>query len=167
MDPDFQVHNQLICDSFACSSVLHLKGLPASTFKLYQSQVVANAKALSSGLINNGFRLVSGGTDNHLMLVDLRDVVPDNAGKEVAFWLEKAGMITNHNGIPKDPRPPMQTSGIRLGTPAVTTRNMGVREMDKIAEWIDRVIVSKGDTSVQEEVKKEISKFCSDFPLPH
>ena len=101
------------------------------------------------------------------MLVDIRDVVPDNTGKEVAFWLEKAGMITNHNGIPKDPRPPMQTSGIRLGTPAVTTRNMGASEMDKIAEWIDRVIVSKGDSKVQEEVKNEISTFCSSFPLPH
>ena len=101
------------------------------------------------------------------MLVDLRDVVPDNTGKEVAFWLEKAGMIANHNGIPKDPRPPMQTSGIRLGTPAVTTRNMGVKEMEKIAEWIDRVIISKGDSKVQEEVKNEISKFCSDYPLPH
>ena len=95
------------------------------------------------------------------------DVVPDNTGKEVAFWLEKAGMIANHNGIPKDPRPPMQTSGIRLGTPAVTTRNMGVKEMEKIAEWIDRVIVSKGDSKVQEEVKNEISTFCSSFPLPH
>ena len=76
-------------------------------------------------------------------------------------------MITNHNGIPKDPRPPMQTSGIRLGTPAVTTRNMGTKEMEKIAEWIDRVIVSKGDSLVQEIVKKEISVFCADFPLPH
>jgi len=85
----------------------------------------------------------------------------------VALWLEKAGIIANHNGIPKDPRPPMQTSGIRLGTPAVTTRNMGPEDMGKIANWIDRVIISRGDTSVQEEVKKEISSFCSDFPLPH
>ena len=137
------------------------------SFKNYSKRVVDNAQALASALKSKGYRLVSDGTDNHLMLVDLRDVVPDNTGKEVAFWLEKAGMITNHNGIPKDPRPPMQTSGIRLGTPAVTTRNMGASEMDKIAEWIDRVIVSKGDTSVQEEVKNEISKFCSDFPLPH
>ena len=122
---------------------------------------------MASALKSKGYRLVSDGTDNHLMLVDLRDVVPDNTGKEVAFWLEKAGMITNHNGIPKDPRPPMQTSGIRLGTPAVTTRNMGINEMEKIAEWIDRVIVSKGDSSVQETVKNEISHFCSGFPLPH
>ena len=76
-------------------------------------------------------------------------------------------MCIRDSGIPKDPRPPMQTSGIRLGTPAVTTRNMGIKEMEKIAGWIDRVIVSKGDSKVQEEVKNEISKFCSDFPLPH
>jgi len=136
-------------------------------FKEYTKNIVDNAKALAAALKSKGYRLVSGGTDNHLMLVDLREVVPENTGKEVALWLEKAGMITNHNGIPKDPRPPMQTSGIRLGTPAVTTRNMGSEEMEKIATWIDRVIVSRGDTSVQEEVKKEISFFCSDFPLPH
>ena len=137
------------------------------SFKDYSRKVVENAQALPSSLKSKGYRLVSDGTDNHLMLVDLRDVVPDNTGKEVALWLEKAGMITNHNGIPKDPRPPMQTSGIRLGTPAVTTRNMGVNEMEKIAEWIDRVIVSRGDSSIQESVKNEISDFCSGFPLPH
>ena len=83
--------------------------------------------------------------------------------------LEKAGMIANHNGIPKDPRPPMQTSGIRLGTPAVTTRNMGVKEMEKIAEWIDRVIVSKGDSKVQEEVKNVSTRILIEgtrFPPP-
>ena len=137
------------------------------SFKDYSRRVVANAQALASALKSKGYRLVSNGTDNHLMLVDLREVVPENTGKEVAFWLEKAGMITNHNGIPKDPRPPMQTSGIRLGTPAVTTRNMGINEMEKIAVWIDKVIVSRGDSSVQEFVKNEISDFCSDFPLPH
>ena len=137
------------------------------SFKDYSRKVVENAQALASSLKSKGYRLVSDGTDNHLMLVDLRDVVPENTGKEVALWLEKAGMITNHNGIPKDPRPPMQTSGIRLGTPAVTTRNMGINEMEKIAEWIDRVIVSRGDSSVQESVKNEISEFCSGFPLPH
>ena len=136
-------------------------------FKDYSKKVVENAQALANGLISRGFRLVSGGTDNHLMLVDLREKLPDNTGKEVAVWMESAGMIANHNGIPKDPRPPMQTSGIRLGTPAVTTRGMGPKEMDQIADWIDRVITSKGDNSVQEEIRKEIHSFCSDFPLPH
>ncbi len=138
-----------------------------SSFKDYARQIIQNAQALSEALSSRGYRLVSGGTDNHLMLVDLRDKIPENTGKEVAVWLESAGMITNHNGIPKDPRPPMQTSGLRLGTPAVTTRGMGIKEMDKIADWMDRVILSKGASSVQDEVRKEVAIFCSKFPLPH
>ena len=138
-----------------------------SSFKDYARQIIQNAQALSEALSSRGYRLVSGGTDNHLMLVDLRDKIPENTGKEVAVWLENAGMITNHNGIPKDPRPPMQTSGLRLGTPAVTTRGMGIKEMDKIADWMDRVILSKGASSVQDEVRKEVAIFCSKFPLPH
>jgi len=137
------------------------------SFKTYAKNIVQNAQALSEALSSRGYRLVSGGTDNHLMLVDLRDKIPENTGKEVAVWLENAGMITNHNGIPKDPRPPMQTSGLRLGTPAVTTRGMGTGEMDKIADWMDRVILSKGASSVQDEVRKEVAIFCSKFPLPH
>ena len=137
------------------------------SFKTYAKNIVQNAQALSEALSFRGYRLVSGGTDNHLMLVDLRDKIPENTGKEVAVWLESAGMITNHNGIPKDPRPPMQTSGLRLGTPAVTTRGMGTKEMDKIADWMDRVILSKGASSVQDEVRKEVAIFCSKFPLPH
>ena len=137
------------------------------SFKTYAKNIVENAHALSEALVSRGYRLVSGGTDNHLMLVDLREKIPENTGKEVAIWLENAGMITNHNGIPKDPRPPMQTSGLRLGTPAVTTRGMGTKEMDKIADWMDRVILSKGASSVQDEVRKEVAIFCTKFPLPH
>ena len=137
------------------------------SFKDYSKKVVENAQALAKGLISRGFRLVSGGTDNHLMLVDLRDKLHDNTGKEVAVWMENSGMIANHNGIPKDPRPPMQTSGLRLGTPAVTTRGMGIIEMDKIADWIDRIITSGGNTNIQDTIKKEIAIFCKDFPLPH
>jgi len=137
------------------------------SFKTYAKNIVENAHALSEALVSRGYRLVSGGTDNHLMLVDLREKIPENTGKEVAVWLEGSGIITNNNGIPKDPRPPMQTSGLRLGTPAVTTRGMGPDEMDKIANWMDQVIVSRGDSSVQEKISKEISVFCSNFPLPH
>ena len=137
------------------------------SFKTYAKNIVENAHALSEALSSRGYRLVSGGTDNHLMLVDLRNKIPENTGKEVAVWLESAGMITNHNGIPKDPRPPMQTSGIRIGTPAVTTRGMGTKEMGKIADWMDRVILSKGDLSVQDDVREEVAIFCSKFPLPH
>ena len=138
-----------------------------SSFKDYAQQIVENAQSLSKALETRGYRLVSGGTDNHLMLVDLREKIPENTGKEVAVWLEGSGIITNHNGIPKDPRPPMQTSGLRLGTPAVTTRGMGTKEMDKIGDWMDRVILSKGASSVQDEVRKEVAIFCSKFPLPH
>ncbi|HIC62252.1 MAG TPA: serine hydroxymethyltransferase, partial [Marine Group III euryarchaeote] len=137
------------------------------SFRTYAKNIVENAHALSEALVSRGYRLVSGGTDNHLMLVDLREKIPENTGKEVAIWLENAGMITNHNGIPKDPRPPMQTSGLRIGTPAVTTRGMGTKEMDKIADWMDRVILSKGALSVQDDVREEVAIFCSKFPLPH
>jgi glycine hydroxymethyltransferase len=138
-----------------------------SEFSDYAAQIVANAKALATVLAGHGFRLVSGGTDNHLMLVDLRERVPDNTGKDVAGWLEQAGMIANHNGIPKDPRPPMQTSGIRLGTPAVTTRGMREPEMTQIAGWIDSAVTSGGDEAVLTAIREEVRKFCAGFPLPH
>ncbi len=133
----------------------------------YAAQVVTNAQKLAAALIGHGFRLVSDGTDNHLMLVDLRERVPDNTGKEVAGWLEQAGMIANHNGIPKDPRPPMQTSGIRLGTPAVTTRGMREPQMARIAAWIDRAVTSGGDEAVLANIHEEVREFCTSFPLPH
>jgi len=133
----------------------------------YAAQVVANAKALAAALVEKKFRLVSGGTDNHLMLVDLRERVPENTGKQVAGWLEQAGMIANHNGIPKDPRPPMQTSGIRLGTPAVTTRGMREPQMARIAVWIDRAVTSGGDEAVLANIREEVREFCTSFPLPH
>jgi len=133
----------------------------------YAAQVVTNAQKLAAALIGHGFRLVSDGTDNHLMLVDLRERVPDNTGKEVAGWLEQAGMIANHNGIPKDPRPPMQTSGIRLGTPAVTTRGMREPEMACIAAWIDRAVASEGEEAALAGLREEVREFCTGFPLPH
>ena len=133
----------------------------------YAAQVVANAKALAAALVEKKFRLVSGGTDNHLMLVDLRERVPENTGKQVAGWLEQAGMIANHNGIPQDPRPPMQTSGIRLGTPAVTTRGMREPEMAQIAAWIDHAVTSGGDEAVLANIREEVREFCAGFPLPH
>ena len=133
----------------------------------YAAQVVANAKALAAALVEKKFRLVSGGTDNHLMLVDLRERVPENTGKQVAGWLEQAGMIANHNGIPQDPRPPMQTSGIRLGTPAVTTRGMREPEMARIAAWIDRAVASEGEEAALAGLREEVREFCAGFPLPH
>jgi glycine hydroxymethyltransferase len=136
-------------------------------FRTYQEQVVANARALAEALVTKGYRLCSGGTDNHLMLVDLRGRDAELTGADAERWLETAGMIVNKNGIPNDPRPPMVTSGLRLGTPALTTRGLKEAEMVRVADWLDRVMCSKGDQAACEAVREEIRTFCQDFPLPH
>ncbi len=136
-------------------------------FKEYARQIVANAQALAEALTEKGWRLVSGGTDNHLMLVDLRAKDPDLTGADAAQWLENAGIICNKNGVPQDPRPPKQTSGIRLGTPALTTRGMRQDQMRDIAEFIDRVLTSRGDKAVAEKVRRQVFDLCKQFPMPH
>jgi glycine hydroxymethyltransferase len=136
-------------------------------FAEYCAQVVRNAQALAAGLTQRGYRLCTGGTDNHLMLVDLRARSADLTGADAEKWLERAGIICNKNGIPNDPRPPMVTSGLRLGTPALTTRGLGEREMALVAEWLDRVMGAKGDATTCENVRQEIRGFCDRFPLPH
>jgi len=136
-------------------------------FTTYCQQVVKNAQALAAGLVKRGYRLCSGGTDNHLMLVDLRARSADLTGADAEKWLEKAGIIVNKNGIPNDPRPPMVTSGLRLGTPALTTRGLKEAEMEQVAAWIDRVLGSSGDAAVIAAVRGEIRAFCSRFPLFH
>jgi glycine hydroxymethyltransferase len=127
--------------------------------------VVANAQALAKALAERGYRLCSGGTDNHLMLVDLRARDADLTGADAEKWLEAAGIVVNKNGIPNDPRPPMVTSGLRLGTPALTTRGLGEAQMDQVAEWIDRVMAAKGDPSATAAVRAEIREFCRGYPL--
>ncbi len=136
-------------------------------FKDYQVQVIKNAQQLASDLTNHGFRITSGGTDNHLMLVDLTEKDDDLTGKDAEKWLELAGLITNKNGIPDDPRPPMTTSGLRLGTPATTTRGFKEPEMTQIAQWINRVIESKGDEGTIATVRAEVGDLCARFPLQH
>jgi glycine hydroxymethyltransferase len=136
-------------------------------FAVYAKQVVANAKALAEALVGHGYRLCSGGTDNHLMLVDLRPRDAALTGADAERWLESAGMVCNKNGIPNDPRPPMVTSGLRLGTPALTTRGLKEAEMRQVAAWIDRVLAAKGDAAVAATVRDEIRSFCRRFPLPH
>ncbi len=136
-------------------------------FAAYSRQVVGNARALAAALAERGYRLCSGGTDNHLMLVDLRARDAELTGADAERWLEQAGMIVNKNGIPNDPRPPMVTSGLRLGTPALTTRGLREAEMPRVAEWLDRVLLAKGDGGVAEAVRGEIREFCGAFPLPH
>jgi glycine hydroxymethyltransferase len=134
-------------------------------FKGYCRQVVANAQALAKALTERNYRLCTGGTDNHLMLVDLRQRSADLTGADAEKWLESAGIICNKNGIPFDPRPPMVTSGLRLGTPALTTRGLKEREMVHVADWLDRVMGAKGDATECARVREEIRAFCARFPL--
>ena len=137
------------------------------SFKTYCEQVVANAKALATAMQSHGYRLCTGGTDNHVMLVDLRPRDAALTGADAEKWLEDAGIIVNKNGIPNDPRPPMVTSGLRLGTPALTTRGLREPEMKLVAAWLDRVMAGKGDAAVNAAVRSEIRAFCNKFPLPH
>lgn len=133
-------------------------------YKQYQHQVRLNAVALSKALQEKGFRIVSGGTDNHLMLVDLR---PKNiTGKVAADALDRAGITANMNLIPYDPEKPTVTSGIRLGTPAVTTRGMKEQDMVQIATWINTVIENHENLEVAEKVKEEINNYMRNFPMP-
>ncbi|MCK4340946.1 MAG: serine hydroxymethyltransferase [Phycisphaerae bacterium] len=136
-------------------------------FKEYQQQIVNNAQALAEGLKSHGYRLVSGGTDNHLMLVDLRDVHPDLTGKQAEAWLEVAGIITNKNMIPFDERKPTQTSGLRLGTPALTTRGMKEAEMKAVAGLIHRALSAGDDEAATAKVRSDVLDLCGQFPLPH
>jgi glycine hydroxymethyltransferase len=136
-------------------------------FTSYSKQVVANAKALAAALTERGYRLCTGGTDNHLMLVDLRQRSADLTGADAEKWLESAGIICNKNGIPNDPRPPMVTSGLRLGTPALTSRGLREPQMVQVAGWLDRVMGSKGDSAECAAVRGEIREFCTRFPMPH
>ncbi|MEX0744965.1 MAG: serine hydroxymethyltransferase [Phycisphaeraceae bacterium] len=137
------------------------------SFKDYAKQVIANANALAESLTEAGYRLVSGGTDNHLLLVDLQPRSKDLTGADAEKWLEAAGIITNKNGIPNDPRPPKVTSGLRLGTPAVTTRGLKREQMQQVADWIDRVLVASGDEKTTVEVRGEIVDLCKQFAMPH
>jgi len=137
------------------------------SFKHYAAQVVKNAKALADRLSKHGYRLVSGGTDNHLLLVDLRAKDAELTGADACLWLENAGIITNKNGIPQDPRPPVKTSGIRLGAPALTTRGFRESDMQTVAVLIDRVLTAKGSTEVCDAVRGEVVELCKQFPMPH
>jgi glycine hydroxymethyltransferase len=133
-------------------------------FTDYQRSTLDNAQALASELQRLGLRLISGGTDNHLILVDLTGI--GITGKQAEEALGAAGIVVNRNAVPFDPQPPRVTSGIRLGTPAVTTRGFGIEEMKRIASLIVKVITNIGDSNIQKEVKEEVSEICSRFPVP-
>jgi len=132
-------------------------------FRAYQRQVLANARALADGLMRRGFTLATGGTDNHLLLVDLRST--DLTGKVAQETLDQAHITVNRNGVPFDPRPPYVTSGIRIGTPAVTTRGMREAEMDRIADLVARALERVGDRSALAAIAREVRDLCTSFPL--
>lgn len=141
-----------------------LKEAASTGFADYAKQTVANARALAAGLSERGLRLISGGTDNHLILID---VTPRGiTGKPAAKALHDAGIECNYNTIPFDPRKPFDPSGLRIGTPSVTSRGMKEAEMARIAAWIDRVLTVADDASALERIRAEIAEFCQGFPAP-
>jgi len=133
-------------------------------FKQYTQTVVENAQALAENLNQHGFNLVTSGTDNHLILIDLRSKNID--GKTAAIALEKAGIIVNYNLIPYDPNPPQEPSGIRLGTPAITSRGLKPENMEVIGDWIDRAISNSTDEKVLNGIRDEVKNFARQFPVP-
>ncbi|MBC7784349.1 MAG: serine hydroxymethyltransferase [Burkholderiales bacterium] len=136
-------------------------------FKTYSAQVVANAKRLAKELIDRGYKLASRGTDNHLILIDLRPVDAELTGKTAAVWLEQVGIIANMNTVPNETRSPFQTSGIRMGTPALTTRGLKENDIAQIAGIIDRTFRSKGDQTTLAKCKQDVLAICQKFPMKH
>ena len=132
-------------------------------FKKYQEQVIHNAQVLATGLLSLGYDLVSGGTDNHLMLIDLTNT--EVTGKDAEIALDKAGITVNKNTVPFETRSPFITSGIRLGSPALTTRGMGGPEMERIVEWIDAAIKARDNDTRLDEIRIEVEGFARQFPL--
>jgi glycine hydroxymethyltransferase len=133
------------------------------SFKTYAKQVKANAKALCEALVEKGFQIVSGGTDNHLMLIDLRNKKVN--GKQAQLALDEAGLTTNKNAVPFDTESPLLTSGLRLGTPALTTRGFKEKEMKQVAQWINAIIEQPEDPAARQKVLGEIKELTPKFPL--
>jgi glycine hydroxymethyltransferase len=136
-------------------------------FGEYQRRVVKNAKALAKKMISNGYHVVGGGTDNHLMLIDLRPVHENITGKDAQVALEQANITTNKNTVPNETRSPFQASGIRLGTPAITTRGMDEPEMTQIADLVSFVLANIGNADAISEAKAATLKICKKYPLPY
>ena len=148
----------------AAKAVSLLEALQPS-FKDYSAQVIANARALGEGLAARGLNLVSGGTDNHLLLVDLRPSHPDLTGKDAEQALEHAGITVNKNTVPGETRSPFVTSGLRIGTPALTSRGMGTSEMATIAAWIADILDAPTDDALIGTIRGDVKVLCDSFPL--
>ena len=135
------------------------------SFKVYAQQIITNASALAEALSHQGFRLVSGGTDTHMMVVDLRPFDSELTGKEAQLVLDQAGITLNKNNIPNDPRSPFVTSGVRIGVPSVTTQGMTQTEMPLIAEYIATTLRGRNDPSIVAEVRAKVAALCAKFPV--
>ena len=135
------------------------------SFKVYARQIITNASALAEALSHQGFRLVSGGTDTHMMVVDLRPFDSELTGKEAQLVLDQAGITLNKNNIPNDPRSPFVTSGVRIGVPSVTTQGMTQTEMPLIAEYIATTLRGRNDPAIVAEVRAKVAALCAKFPV--
>jgi glycine hydroxymethyltransferase len=133
-------------------------------FREYQLQVIRNAQALAEGLLAEGIFVVSGGTDNHLLLVDLRKSHPELTGQEAERALEEAGITVNKNTVPGETRSPFVTSGLRVGTPAVTTRGLKVEDMQRVTNWMVSALSSPYDRDHLSCIRKEVEELCHNFP---
>ena len=151
-------------DHMTAAKAVALKEALSEGFKVYAKNIVANAKALADELSNRGIKLVTGGTDNHMILINL---LPSGIGlgKPAAIALENAGIVSNANTVPYDPSTPFKPSGIRIGTPAVTTRGMKKNEMAKIGNWMASIIEDPDNQELQKNIKQEVDQLCKDFPI--
>jgi glycine hydroxymethyltransferase len=151
-------------DNTTAAIAIALREAAAPEFAAYAHAIVANAKSLAEALLERGFDLVSGGTDNHLILIDLTS--KGVSGRPAAQALDRAGLVTNRNAIPFDPRKPLDPSGLRIGTPAVTTRGMGPAEMREIARWLDEGVAAVDDEDELARIRGEVLELTSSFPIP-
>ncbi|MBU4455350.1 serine hydroxymethyltransferase [Patescibacteria group bacterium] len=133
-------------------------------FKEYAKQVIKNAKTLAGEFINMGYRVISGGTDNHLMVVDM--ALKELSGKDAEIILDKVGISVSRSTIPNDPNPPMNPSGVRFGAPAITTRGMKEEEIKKIAVWINSAIENKDEPEMLERIREQVKEMCLEYPIP-
>jgi len=151
-------------DNITAAKAICFKEALTPEFKIYSEQIIKNAKELASTLINNNIKLVTNGTDNHLILIDLLGL-GIGMGKEVAIALENANICCNANSIPFDPSTPFKPSGLRLGTPILTTRGMKEQEMRLIGKWISDIIKDRNNIELQQQIKIKVKELCSKFPV--
>ena len=154
-----------LCHVIAAKAVAFAEALRPS-FKEYAEQIIKNCQALAEELLGKGFRLCTGGTDNHLLLVDLAPYNDTLTGATAQDWLQDVGIVVNKNLVPFDKRPAAEASGIRIGTPALTTRGLKEEHMGQIAEWIDQALSSGGDAKVVSNIRQGTEELCREFPIP-